>query len=126
MLLHCGLRPCEPKTAWRSIRSNEMFRYGQTNCFVGTAIKYGVFAINDKEAYVCTYRAARNMAFQGIITPRGEINQLLEIDGSKIVGTKIKAPFAIHPEVYVLPMENVLATKVCYATVMGYHVTCPD
>jgi leucyl-tRNA synthetase len=92
--------------------SDERLRYGQTNCFVGTAIKYGVFAIGDNEAYVCTYRAARNMAFQGIITPRGEINQLLEIDGSKLVGTKIKAPFAINPEVYVLPMDNVLATKV--------------
>jgi leucyl-tRNA synthetase len=76
-----------------------------------------VFAVGDKEAYLCTYRAARNMAFQGIITPRGEINQLLEIDGSKVVGTKIKAPFAINPEVYVLPMENVLATKVCSAWV---------
>jgi len=63
-----------------------------------------VFAVGDKEAYVCTYRAARNMAFQGIITPRGEINQLLELDGSKMVGTKIKAPFAINPQVYVLPI----------------------
>ncbi|EGN94714.1 hypothetical protein SERLA73DRAFT_96086 [Serpula lacrymans var. lacrymans S7.3] len=85
--------------------------YGQTNCFVGTAIKYGVFAINQTEAYVCTYRAARNMAFQGISTPRGNIDQLLELDGIKIVGTKIKAPFAINPEVYVLPMDNVLSTK---------------
>jgi leucyl-tRNA synthetase len=82
---------------------------------VGTAIKYGVFAINDKEAFLCTYRAARNMAFQGISTPRGNVDQLLEIDGTKIIGTKIKAPFAINPEVYVLPMDNVLATKVCYS-----------
>ena len=86
--------------------------YGQTNCFVGTQITYGVFAANDKEAYVCTDRAARNMAFQGIFSVRGQINQLAEIDGSKIVGTKIAAPFSINPEVYVLPMENVLATKV--------------
>ncbi|KAE9383077.1 Nucleotidylyl transferase [Gymnopus androsaceus JB14] len=34
-----------------------------------------------------------------------------KIDGAKLVGTKIKAPFAINPEVYVLPMENFLATK---------------
>lgn len=85
--------------------------YGQTNCFVGTSIKYGVFAANDKEAYVVTLRAARNMAFQGIITPRGNIDKLAELPGHTIVGTKIKAPFAINPEVYVLPMENVLATK---------------
>lgn len=87
-------------------------RYGQTNTFVGTGIKYGIFAANEKEAYLCTLRAARNMAFQGTITPRGHIEQLVEIEGSKIVGTKINAPFAINPQVYVLPMDNVLATKV--------------
>ncbi|KAJ3823246.1 hypothetical protein EV361DRAFT_958596 [Lentinula raphanica] len=85
--------------------------YGQTNCFVGTAIRYGIFAVNDKEAYLCTYRAARNMAFQGVTEPRGTIDQLMEIDGSKLVGTKIRAPFSINPEVYVLPMDNVLPTK---------------
>jgi leucyl-tRNA synthetase len=52
------------------------------------------------------------MAFQGAITPRGHIERLVEIEGSKIVGTKINAPFAINPQVYVLPMDNVLATKV--------------
>ncbi|TCD60815.1 cytosolic leucyl tRNA synthetase, partial [Steccherinum ochraceum] len=85
--------------------------YGQTNCFVGPTLKYGVFAANDEEAYVCTTRAARNMAFQGAFKTQGQVNQLLEIEGSKIVGTKIKAPFAVNPEVYVLPMETVLATK---------------
>ncbi|KAI0312264.1 hypothetical protein OF83DRAFT_1147006 [Amylostereum chailletii] len=85
--------------------------YGQTNCFVGTSIKYGVFVANDKEAYVCTPRAARNMAFQGIFDVRGQLNQLLELDGSQIVGSKIKAPLSVYPEVYVLPMDNVLATK---------------
>lgn len=51
------------------------------------------------------------MAFQGITTPRGEITQLLEIHGSQLIGTKIKAPLALNPEVYVLPMDSVLATK---------------
>ena len=86
--------------------------YGQTNCFVGPSITYAVFSANDQEAYLCTHRAARNMAFQGIITPRAEPNCLFEIDGSSIVGTRIKAPFSINPEVYVLPMENVLPTVV--------------
>ncbi|KZT56367.1 leucyl-tRNA synthetase [Calocera cornea HHB12733] len=85
--------------------------YGQTNCFVGTAIKYGLFVANDSEAYVCTYRAARNMAFQGCTLPRAEITQLAELDGAALIGTRIKAPFGLNPEVFVLPMENVLATK---------------
>jgi len=68
--------------------------------------------MNDKEAFLCTHRSVRNMAFQGLTATRGNIDQLLEINGSKLVGTKIKAPFALNPEVYVLPMDNVLATKV--------------
>ncbi len=98
--------------------------YGQTNCFVGPTLKYGVFAVNEKEAFVCTDRAARNMAFQGVFSTRGQVHKLLDIDGSKIVGTKIKAPLAIHPEVYVLPMETVLATKV--RQVMRICGVCTD
>ena len=52
------------------------------------------------------------MAFQGAFDVRGQVNQLAELDGDAIVGAKIKAPFSVYPEVYVLPMENVLATKV--------------
>ncbi|CEG77935.1 Putative Leucine-tRNA ligase [Rhizopus microsporus] len=85
--------------------------YGQTNCFVGTEIKYGVYYANDKEAYVCTERAARNMAYQKIFAQEGVINKLAEIDGKDIVGTKIHAPLSKYPAVYVLPMENVLSTK---------------
>jgi leucyl-tRNA synthetase len=68
--------------------------------------------VNDKEAYVCTQRAARNMTFQGIFDVRGQVNQLAELQGTAIVGAKIKAPFSVYPEVYVLPMDNVLPTKV--------------
>ncbi|KIL65363.1 hypothetical protein M378DRAFT_23986 [Amanita muscaria Koide BX008] len=59
---------------------------------------------------------------------RGDSDRLYSpIGGSNIVGTRIRAPFAIHPEVYVLPMENVLPTKGTgvvtstddYQTVMG-------
>ncbi|EJD43600.1 leucyl-tRNA synthetase [Auricularia subglabra TFB-10046 SS5] len=85
--------------------------YGQTNCFVGTNITYGVFTVNDKEVFVCTYRGARNMAFQGTFAAAGEVKQIAEIKGDLIVGTKVKAPFSVHPEVYVLPMENVLENK---------------
>ncbi|KAF7297088.1 hypothetical protein MIND_00941700 [Mycena indigotica] len=85
--------------------------YGQTNCFVGPSLKYGVFAMNDEEAFVCTYRAARNMAFQGISKMRGEIKQLLEISGSALVGTLVNAPFSLNPQVYVLPMDTVLPSK---------------
>ncbi len=86
--------------------------YGQTNCYVGPTIDYGAFQINDTDVYICTERAARNMAYQGTTKERGEVNKLASVKGSQLIGTKIKAPFGLYPEVYVLPMETVLATKV--------------
>ncbi|RXW19439.1 hypothetical protein EST38_g6424 [Candolleomyces aberdarensis] len=47
----------------------------------------------------------------GVITPRGNIEQLAKPLASIIIGTKIKASFVANPEVCVLPMDNVLATK---------------
>jgi leucyl-tRNA synthetase len=52
------------------------------------------------------------MAFQGIFDVRGQLNQLAELEGSAIIGAKIKAPLSVYSEVYVLPMDNVLPTKV--------------
>ncbi|CAO1623406.1 unnamed protein product [Sympodiomycopsis kandeliae] len=85
--------------------------YGQTNCYVGPQIEYGLFVINDTDVYVCTERAARNMAFQGVTSERGRVEKIASLKGEALVGTKIKAPFGIHPEVYLLPMQSVLATK---------------
>lgn len=102
-------------TSYPIFLPHALSRYGQTNCFVGTSLTYGIFAMNDTEAFLCTHRSVRNMAFQGLTATRGSIDQLLVINGSKLVGTKIRAPFALNPEVYVLPMDNVLATKVPYS-----------
>ncbi|KAI9493444.1 leucyl-tRNA synthetase [Zychaea mexicana] len=85
--------------------------YGQTNCFVGNDITYGVYNVNDKEAFLCTERAARNMAHQKIFAQEGVINKLAELKGDAVVGTKIKAPLSIYDHVFVLPMDNVLSTK---------------
>jgi hypothetical protein len=41
-------------------------------------LKYGIFATNDTEALVCTYRSARAMAFQGPSPERSNIVQLTE------------------------------------------------
>ncbi|KAG1379388.1 hypothetical protein G6F61_004992 [Rhizopus arrhizus] len=85
--------------------------YGQTNCFVGPDIKYGVYKVNENEAFVVTERAARNMAYQKIFAKEGSVEKLAEIDGKSIVGTKIHAPLSQYSAVYVLPMDNVLSTK---------------
>ena len=85
--------------------------YGQTNCFVGTAINYGIYQASATEAYLITERAARNMAFQGTFEDRGKLNKLAEVKGADLVGTKVNPPFGVLPEIYVVPMEGVLANK---------------
>lgn len=108
------VEPLKNKTVYlvaATLRPETM--YGQTNCFVGTDITYGVFNVNEKEAFLCTERAARNMAYQQIFAEEGVINKLAEIKGDLVIGTKVHAPLSSYDAVYVLPMENVLATKVC-------------
>jgi leucyl-tRNA synthetase len=86
--------------------------YGQTCCFVGPKIKYGVFKVSEKEFYVITDRAARNMSYQGIFPENGVYEKVAEILGADCVGTVVNAPLSVHKEgVRILPMESVLPTK---------------
>ncbi|KAI9049734.1 hypothetical protein LZ554_005886 [Drepanopeziza brunnea f. sp. 'monogermtubi'] len=85
--------------------------YGQTCCFVGPKITYGVFKVSEKEFFVITDRAARNMAYQGVFPKNGVSEKVADIVGSAFVGTLVNAPLSIHKEVRILPMESVLPTK---------------
>jgi leucyl-tRNA synthetase len=86
--------------------------YGQTCCFVGPKITYGVFKVSENEYYVITDRAARNMAYQGIFPENGVYEKVAEIVGSACVGTLVNAPLSVHTAgVRILPMDTVLPTK---------------
>jgi leucyl-tRNA synthetase len=85
--------------------------YGQTCCFVGPKISYGVFKVSENEFYVITDRAARNMAYQGIFPKNGVYEKVVEIVGAACVGTLVNAPLSVHKSVRILPMESVLPTK---------------
>jgi leucyl-tRNA synthetase len=86
--------------------------YGQTCCFIGPKINYGIFKANDTDYYLITERAARNMAYQGIFAKEGVIEKVAEIVGADVVGSVVKAPLSIHSNgVRVLPMDTVLPTK---------------
>ncbi len=90
-----------------------MLSYGQTACFVGPPITYGVFEVNETEAFIVTERAARNMSYQGTFAgERGQVVKLTEVKGADLVGSRVTAPGSLVPEVYVLPMDGVSATKV--------------
>lgn len=85
--------------------------YGQTCCFVGPKIKYGVFKVKDNEYFIITDRAALNMSYQGVFPENGVVDKVAEVVGSTFVGTLVNAPLSIHKEVRILPMESVLPTK---------------
>ncbi|BFZ57205.1 cytosolic leucyl tRNA synthetase [Savitreella phatthalungensis] len=85
--------------------------YGQTNCFVGPKVNYGLFQAKDGEVFICTPKSARNMAYQGIFESRGEVIQLAEIPGRALVGTIVNAPLSVYGQVRILPMDSVVATK---------------
>ncbi|KAF2655944.1 leucyl-tRNA synthetase-like protein [Lophiostoma macrostomum CBS 122681] len=87
--------------------------YGQTCCFVGPNIDYGLFKVSDSEYFVCSQRAARNMSYQPGIFPKwGEWNQVASFKGKDVIGTLINAPLSIHKDgVRILPMETVKDTK---------------
>lgn len=93
--------------------------YGQTCCFVGPKINYGIFKVSENEYYVVTKRAAWNMAFQGTFFksddfPRSanQLSPVVDLPGSSVVGTLVSAPLSIHTQgVRILPMETVLPSK---------------
>ncbi|KAK7202742.1 hypothetical protein BZA70DRAFT_284843 [Myxozyma melibiosi] len=85
--------------------------YGQTCCFVSPNINYGLYEISETEYYICTPRAARNMAFQKITPVRGEAKLVTEISGKTLIGARINAPLSVYPEVRLLPMDTILASK---------------
>ncbi|KAF2866189.1 hypothetical protein BDV95DRAFT_623278 [Massariosphaeria phaeospora] len=87
--------------------------YGQTCCFVGPNIEYGLFKISETEYFVCSPRAARNMSYQpGIFPTWGEHPQVACFSGKDVIGTVVDAPLSIHTNgVRILPMETVKDTK---------------
>lgn len=86
--------------------------YGQTNCFVGPNLAYGLFEASDSELYLVTERAARNMAFQSAFDrPRGDVIKVVDVKGADVIGSRVRPAFGQVAEVYVLPMDGVLATK---------------
>lgn len=87
--------------------------YGQTCCFVGPNIEYGVFKVSESEYYVSSQRSARNMAYQpGIFPQFGEFPQVASFKGKDVIGTLVNAPLSVHTEgVRILPMDTVKDTK---------------
>jgi len=85
--------------------------YGQTNLFVSPKIAYGIFRVSDKDFFFITTRAARNMAFQGILPEWGTFSKVAELNGSDVVGSLVNAPLSQLQDVYVVPMDTIQEAK---------------
>uniref|UniRef100_A0A182QC67 leucine--tRNA ligase n=1 Tax=Anopheles farauti TaxID=69004 RepID=A0A182QC67_9DIPT len=85
--------------------------YGQTNCWVHPDIKYIAFETAKQEVWVCTRRAARNMAYQGFTAVEGELRELVELVGQDILGLQLSAPLTSNKVIYALPMLSIKEDK---------------
>lgn len=55
--------------------------YGQTNCWVRSDMEYVAFRVTTGDVFVCTKRAALNMAYQGFTEEFGKFDPLLTFTG---------------------------------------------
>ncbi len=86
--------------------------YGQTNCWVHPDMKYVAFrCFKGSEIFVCTRRAARNMAYQAFTAADGQIDAVAELTGQDIMGVALKAPLAPFDKIYTLPMLTIKEDK---------------
>ncbi|XP_013185912.2 leucine--tRNA ligase, cytoplasmic [Amyelois transitella] len=85
--------------------------YGQTNCWVHPDIKYIAFETVKHGVFICTRRAARNMAYQDFTEKDGEFKILLEILGHDLLGIALKSPLTCYPKIYALPMLTIKEDK---------------
>ncbi|CCE63992.1 hypothetical protein TPHA_0G01560 [Tetrapisispora phaffii CBS 4417] len=84
--------------------------YGQTCCFVSPKIDYGICDAGDSY-YITTERAFKNMSYQKLTPTRGSYKPVLFVNGQAFIGSKIHAPISVYPEIRILPMNTVIATK---------------
>lgn len=92
-----------------TLRPETMF--GQTNCWVRPDMKYIGFETANGDIFICTQRAARNMAYQGFTKDNGVVPVVKELMGEEILGASLSAPLTSYKVIYVLPMLTIKEDK---------------
>lgn len=85
--------------------------YGQTNCFVLPEGKYGIYEMANGELWICSHKSARNMSFQNMTPEWGHPKEVGQVQGTKLIGMKVKAPLTHYEHVYVWPMLDISMDK---------------
>lgn len=104
-----GLAPKSVFLIAATLRPETM--YGQTNCWLGPDLMYVAVETKAGEVVVCTRRAAKNMAYQGMLKFENEVKPILELKGHELMGTKLAAPLTSYKTIYTLPMLTVKEEK---------------
>ena len=65
----------------------------------------------NNEIYVCTRRAAMNMAYQEMLKSGKSVSPICELPGIDLMGAQLKAPMTSYPHVYALPMMTIKENK---------------
>lgn len=92
-----------------TLRPETMF--GQTNCWVRPDMSYIAFEIANNDIFICTQRAARNMAYQGFTKDNGVVPVVKELMGEDILGAALSAPLTSYKVIYALPMLTIKEDK---------------
>lgn len=74
-------------------------------------MKYIAYSVNTEEVFISTRRSALNLAYQGLTANFGKFDVIAEIEGSELIGSKLKAPLTSYEVVYALPMLTIKDDK---------------
>ena len=85
--------------------------YGQTNCWVRSDMDYVAFETKSAEIFICTKRAATNLAYQLFTDEFGKFDVLVQLKGQDIMGLPLKAPLTSYDVIYTLPMMTIKEDK---------------
>lgn len=85
--------------------------YGQTNCWLGPDVHYVAVEAKNGDVYVCTKRAARNMAYQDMLSVENQVLPMVEMKGYELMGLKLSAPLTNYKTIYTLPMMTIKEDK---------------
>ena len=92
-----------------TLRPETMF--GQTNCFILPTGLYGAFLMGNDDVFICSERSMHNMSYQDLTKENGKFLKFFDIEGSKLLGLKLKAPLSKYEIVYSLPMLGISMNK---------------
>jgi leucyl-tRNA synthetase len=81
--------------------------YGQTNCYVLPDGVYGAYEAKGDEVWICSEHSARNMAYQVLLKTHEQIEKIIDVKGSDLIGLGVKSPLATFDKIHVIPMLSI-------------------